>query len=47
MRVVWSTNCVYYLKITVYNVDNSLGVDNTELKNYGDGHRIYSSRFRP
>ena len=46
-RVVWSTNCVDYLKSAIENVDNSLGVDKTALKNYGDGHRPYSSRFRP
>ena len=27
------------------NVDNSLGVDNTVLNNYGDGHSPHSSRF--
>ena len=46
-RVVWSTNCVDYLKSAIENIDNSLGLDKTALKNYGDGHRPYSSRFRP
>ena len=45
-QVVWSTNFVDYLKIAIGNVYNSLGVDKTALKNYGDGHRPYSSRFR-
>ena len=44
-RVVWSTNCVDYLKTTIENVDNSLGVDKVLLKNDGNGHRPYSSRF--
>ena len=39
VRVVWSTNCVYYLKSTIDNVDNLLGVYKTALNNYGDGHR--------
>ena len=46
-RVVWSTNYVDYLKSAIENIDNSLGVDKTDLKNYGDGHRQYSSIFRP
>ena len=46
-RVVWFTNCVDYLKSAIENVDNSLGVDKTALKNYGYWHRPYSSRFRP
>ena len=45
--VVCSTNCVDYLKRYIENVDNSLGVDKTSLNNYGDGHRSYSSSFRP
>ena len=45
-RVVWSTNCVDFLKSTIENVDNSLVVDNTALNIYGDGHRPYSSSFR-
>ena len=45
-QVVWSTNCVDYLNSAIKNVDNSLGVDNTALKNYVDGHRPYTSRFR-
>ena len=40
-RVVWSTNCVDYLKSAIENVDNPLGVDNTSINNYGDGHRPY------
>ena len=36
-RVVWSTNCVDYLKSAIENVDNPLGVDKTALDNYGDG----------
>ena len=40
-KVVWSTNCVDYLKSAIENVDNSLGVDKTALKNDGDGHRPY------
>ena len=39
--VVWSTNCVDYLKSEIENVDNSLGVDKTVPKNYGDEHRLY------
>ena len=46
-RVVWSTNCVDYLKSAIENVDNSLGLDNTLLVSYGDGHMPYSSRFKP
>ena len=46
-RVLWSTKCVDYLKSAIENFDNSLGLDKTELKNYWDGHRPYSSRFRP
>ena len=45
-QVVWSTNCVDYLKSAIVNIDNSLGVDKTALKNYGDGHMPYSSSFR-
>ena len=44
-RVVWYTNCVDYLKSSIENIDSSLGVDNTVLNNYGDGHRPYPSRF--
>ena len=47
VRVVWSTNCVDYLKSAIENVDNSLGVDNAALKNYGDWNRPYLSSFRP
>ena len=32
-RVVWYTNFDDYLKITIENVDNSLGVDKKALKN--------------
>ena len=46
-QFVWSTNCVDYLKSAIDNVDNSLGVDNMALNNYGDGNRPYSSSFRP
>ena len=45
--VVWSTNCVDYLKSAIENVDNSLGLDNKALKNYGYGQRPYPSRFGP
>ena len=45
-RFAWSTDCVDYLKSAIKNVDNSHGVDKTALKNYGDGYRPYSSRFR-
>ena len=45
-RVIWSTKFVDYLKIAIENVDNSLGVAKTALKNYGDGHMPYSSSFR-
>ena len=45
-RVICSTNCVDYLKSAIENIDNSLGVDQTALKNYGDGHRSSSSIFR-
>ena len=44
--VLWSNKCVYYLKSTIENVDNSLGLDKTVIKNYGYGHREYSSIFR-
>ena len=44
-RVVWSTNCVGYLKSAIENFDNLLGVDKAVLKTYGYGHRPYSSRF--
>ena len=47
VRVVWSTNFDDYLKSAIKNVDNLLGLDKTALKSYGDGHRPYSSRFRP
>ena len=46
-QVVWSTNCVDYLKRSIENFDNSLGLDKTALKNDGDGNRPCSSRFRP
>ena len=46
-RVVWSTKCIDYLKRSIDNVENSIGVDNTKLNNYGDRHRPYSSSFRP
>ena len=46
-QVVCSSKCVDYLKRAIENADNSLGVDKTAIKNYGDGHRPYSSRFRP
>ena len=46
-RVIWSTNCVDYLNSAIENFDNILGVDKTALKNYGYGHRPYSSSFRP
>ena len=45
-RVVWYTNCVDYLNSAIEFFDNLLGVDNTEIKNYGYGHRPYSSSFR-
>ena len=44
-KVVWSTKCVDYLKGAIEHVDNSLGLDKTELNNYVDGHRPYSSRL--
>ena len=37
-RVVWSTNCVDYLKSAIENVDNLLGVDKTALNNCVDWH---------
>ena len=40
-RVVWSTDRVDCLKSAMDYVDNSLGVDKTALKKYGDGHRPY------
>ena len=46
-QVLWSTNCVDYSNSAIENVDNSLGVDKMALKNDGDGHRPYSSSFRP
>ena len=46
-RFVWSTNCVGYLMSAIENVDNSLGVDKTVLKNYGYGNRPYSYIFSP
>ena len=45
-KFLWSTNCVNYLKGTIENDDNSLGVDNMALRNDGDGHMPYSSSFR-
>ena len=39
--VVWCTNFVGFLKGAFVNVDNSLGVDKTELKNYGYGNSPY------
>ena len=45
--VVFSTKCVDYLNKTIKKVNNELVVDRTALKNYGDKHRPYSSRFRP
>ena len=47
VRVVWYTNCVDYLKTAIDNSDNAFGLDKKLIKNYGDGHRPYSSRFRP
>ena len=46
VRVVYSTNCVDYLKSAIENVDNSLGVYNTTLNSNVDSHRQYSSSFR-
>ena len=46
-RFVLYINCVDYLKSAIENFDNSIGVDKTALKNYGDGNRLYSSSFRP
>ena len=46
-QVLWSTKCVHYLKSAIENVDNLLGVYKTALKNYGNGHIPYSSRFMP
>ena len=43
---VWSTNYADNLNIKIENVNNSIGMDKTEIKNYGDGHRPYSSSFR-
>ena len=45
--IVWYTNCVDYSNSAIENVDNSLGVDKTVLKNYGNGHIPYSSSFSP
>ena len=45
-QVVWSTNCVKYLKSTIEIVNNALGVDKTEIKNDGDGNWSYSYIFR-
>ena len=33
-RVVWSTNCVDYLKSAFKHFDHSLGVEKTALNNY-------------
>ena len=38
-RVVCSTNCVDYLKSAIVNLNNSLVVDKTAIKNYGDWQR--------
>ena len=46
-KVVCSTNCVDYLMSAIVNLDHSLGVDNTALKNYGDENSPYSYRLRP
>ena len=35
-RVVWSTNCVDYLKTAIDNVDDSPGLDKVVLNNDGD-----------
>ena len=40
-RLLWSTKCVDYLKSSIENVDNSLGVYKTALNNYGDGNMPY------
>ena len=37
-RLVWSTKYVDYLKSSIENVDNSLGVYKTALNNYVNGH---------
>ena len=46
VQVVWSTHFIDYLKSAIGNGNNSLGVDTTTLKNYGDGYRSYSLSFR-
>ena len=38
---VCSTNRVDYLKRSIETFNNSLGVYNTEINNYGDGHWTY------
>ena len=46
-RVFCFANCVDYLKRDIYNVNNSLGVDNMAPKNDGYGHMPYSCIFSP
>ena len=42
-----STNNVNHLNSSIDNVNNSIGVDKSSLKNYGDMHRPSSSSYRP
>ena len=37
----------FYLKSAIDNVNHSLGVYKAAINNYGDGHRNYSSSYRP
>ena len=46
-RTAWSMSCFDYLKGAVKNVDDMLGEDKAALKSFGDGHRPYTSAYRP
>ena len=45
-HVFWSTNCVKYLKSAIDDVNDSLDLDKSALKNDGDGHIPSSSSYR-
>ena len=44
--IVWSTECVDYLKSATQRVNNPLGEYKAVLKNYFNGYRLYSSSYR-
>ena len=45
--IIWHSDSVEHLKIVIKIFNNLLGVYKSALKNYGDGHRPYSSGYRP